>query len=195
MGGSHSNGWILAHTTGGDKTLKEALKSGALLGGEERIRQLGKLFTGGSFGAGSPTTDQANGSSHQIYSRLLKASYASDYNVIMNPKLMLRTRTYSLPSDMYGNLESRKEYSHSNPLDAVDEFTGNGGNETMTPHLSSLLDGIEVVGFETAAARNEMIQELKKRGIEMIRGASVEDRLVMRSNMKSAIEKVKKLWK
>jgi hypothetical protein len=112
----------------------------------------------------------------------------------MNPKMLLRTRAYSLYSDSYGNLASRKNGSPSNPLDSISKFKNSGGNETMLPQIVSLLDGVEVLAFDYADKRDELIQYLKKLGFEQIRGVPIEDRLVMRANLKQAIEKVRQTW-
>lgn len=173
--------------TGGEPT--PMILSGGALGAEERLRQ------SDTFNAGwSASSDQTYGSSHNIYTRLQSVGSTSGYNAFYNPSMMLRTRAYSFDSDNYGNLANRKAGSPSSPIDAMKKFSGTGGNETMLPHMATLLDGIEVYGFDYADKRNEMIQYLKALGIEEIRGLPVEDRLVMKSNVKAAIEKVKKQW-
>lgn len=189
-----ATGAILAHSTGGEPDTQGAMSSGGLISGEERIRQLGKIFTGGGYGSSSPVQDQGNGSSHQIYTRIVDKGSLAGYNVFMSPQMLLRTRTYSLSSDNYGNLASRKSGSPSNPLDAIAKFKNSGGNETMLPHIVSLLDGIEVLAFDYADKRNDLIQYLKKLGIEKIRGLPIEDRFVMRKDLQQAIEKVRQTW-
>lgn len=189
----YAQDFALVHSTG-QSDLTNVLTSGALLSGEERIRQIGKIYTGGGFGSGSPLTDQTNGSSHQIYTRIMGTHNASDYDVIIDPRVLLRTRLYSLGSDNYGNLASRKDGSPSHPVGAIKKFKGGGSNETMAPNSVTLFDTVEVVSVSTAAQRDKMIQELKKAGLETIRGLPVEDRIVVKANMKAAIEKIKKNW-
>jgi hypothetical protein len=81
----------------------------------------------------------------------------------------------------------------SNPKYALEKFTGSA-NETMLPHSAALLDIVEVYAFKDSAKRNHAIQALKKRGIEMIRGLPIEERLVMKANVLEALNKVKKQW-
>jgi hypothetical protein len=170
------------------------MSSGGLISGEERIRQLGKIFTGGGYGSSSPVQDQGNGSSHQVFTRIVDSSNLSGFNVFMSPRMLLRTRTFSLAHDSYGNLMSRKNGSPSNPLTTIQKFKNNGGDETMIPHIVSVLDGIEVLAFASETERNKMIQYMKKQGLDKIRGVPVEERFVMRANVKAAIEKVRKTW-
>lgn len=188
-----ATGAVLAHSTGGEPDANGAMSSGGLVGGEERIRQFGKIYTGGGYGSGSPLQDQGNGSSHQIYTRIQSASHVGA-NVVINPATLLRTRTYSLGSDSYGNLGSRKGSSPANPLDSVKKFMNGGGNETMIPHVATILDTIELLGFSSVMSRDAFIQKLKKLGITQIRGVNIEDRFVMQKDMKQAIEKIQKTW-
>ena len=186
--------FILGHTMTSEHT-EAVLMSGALLSGEERIRQIGAIYTGGTYGHSSALTDQSNGSSHQIYSRIVSSSLSSnDHNVILEPSLLLRTRTYSFSGDHYGNLAERKDDAPSHPVGAIKKFKDKH-NETMPPNMVSLLDSMMVVGVDDAATLNKIIAELKKAGIEKIRGVPVEERIVLRSKMKAAIAKIKATWK
>lgn len=169
----------------------DLVKAGGSLGAEERLRQAENFDAGGS--AWSAHSDQSKGSSHNIYTRLL--TKAGSQNAYFSPKMLLRTRTYSFGSDTYGALDSRKNSAPSSVTTAINNFKGDGNsNETMLPHMATLLDSVEIYVFDDAKAREEMIQLLKSKGIEMIRGLPIEDRLVMRSNLNAAIAKVKATW-
>jgi hypothetical protein len=184
----------LTHSTGNVSGSLGELESGALLGGEERIRQLGKIFTGGGYGQSSALSDQNNGSSHQIYTRMVSGgTLKNSNNYVLSPRLLLRTRTYSLTGDQYGKLDSRKSDTQSDLKDLVNNHK-DGGGETQTPHSATVLDGIEFVIFNDyeASAREEQIQKLKAQGLETIRGLPVEERLIFRKDLKKMIEKVKK---
>lgn len=179
---------VLASSTGSDPL--QLVLTGGGLSAEERLRQADYFIVGGSW---SPQSDQTYGSSHNIYTRVVTIDTTKNYNAIYNPKAMLRTRTYSFNSDSSGKLDSRKNGSPSDPIEVLNKFTG-GSNETMLPHMATMLDLVEVYGFDYAEKRNEAIQHLKKLGIEKIRGVPIEDRLVMRSEMNAAVDKMKKVW-
>lgn len=179
--------WLMSATGGEPNPM---IYTGGALSAEERLRQLDQFDAAGSWSASS---DQSYGSSHNIYTRVNKASEAKSFNAFYDPRMMLRTRTYSFNGDNYGNLDNRKSSSPSNPLDVLAKF-GGGSNETMLPHAATLLDGVEIYAFDYAEKRNEAIQHLKKMGIEMIRGLPIEDRLVMREKVQDAIAKVKATW-
>lgn len=189
------NAW-LGHSSGNTAGNLDEIEHGGLLGGEERIRQLGKIFTGGGYGSSSPISDQNNGASHQIYTRLVDASGLQHYNYVLSPRLMLRTRTYVLTGDQYGKLDSRKSDTQSDLMDLIDNHMGAGG-ELMTPHMATVLDGVEFIVFEEGdqSKREAQIQKLKALGLETIRGLPIEERLVMRMNLQASIQKVKETWK
>jgi hypothetical protein len=186
-------GKLLMSTTGGGASVwADRFKSGGLISGEERLRQLDEFVSGGYGSAGQ---DQQNGSSHYVYTRIMSESSASDgYDVIFSPALMRRTRSYSFASDNWGKLANRKKSAPSDILHSIDSFGGMGGNETMIPNTTTLLDALEVMIFDSTSARDKAIQDLKKAGLEQIRGLPIEDRLVMRENVQAAIQKVKEAW-
>lgn len=163
---------------------------------EERIRVLGSYVTNGM----SSGADQGNGASHIVYTRIGDTYKAKTASFIYHPRVLLRTRTFGYHTDHWGKPELRKDQAPSNPLDALDgygkEFGGSimDNNETDIPHAATLLDDLEMVIFDDINERNKVIQELKKKGLDMIRGLPVEDRLVMRQGVEAAIAKVKKTW-
>lgn len=188
------NDWMLATSTGGDPW--ERFKSGGLLAAEERMRQL-DLFVGASGGYGTAVQDQQNGGSHYIYTRLTTQSGASGYNVIYSPRTLLKTRTASYDHDAYGNVNKRKSNTPSDITFTTKKGSGwmsGGSNETDIPHSATLLDDVEILAFDNPVKLNEAIQELKKRGIDKIRGVPVEERLVLHSKMADAIAKMKARW-
>jgi hypothetical protein len=166
----------------------DAVKSGGAYSTEERTRLFGKWMTGMSSG-----TDQSYGSSNSIFTRLFSTKKHSGLSFIYNPRAMLRTRTYSFDQDRYGKLDARKLSAPSNPLEAWTEFTGSS-NETMIPNAAGLFGDLDAVIFENAQMLNAAIQELKKLGITEIRGVPIEDRLILRANLASAIQKLKETW-
>ena len=191
-------GFFLAHSSGNNPGDLNEIENGGLISGEERIRQLGKIYTGGGYGSSSPLSDQNNGSSHQIYTRLVGDTDTQQlqyYNYILNPRLLLRTRTYVLTGDQYGKLDARKQDTQSDLSDLISNHI-NAGGETMTPNMASILDGVELMIFDQGEEkkREAQIQKLKAMGLEEIRGLPIEDRLVMRQNFKAAIQKVKEAW-
>lgn len=105
---------------------------------------------------------------------------------------MLRTRTYSLHGDQFGKLDSRKSETQSSLKDLIKAHK-NGGGETQTPHSSTFLDSIEFVLFEAheAAKREEQIQKLKAKGLEMLRGLPIEERLIFRKDLSKQVNKVR----
>lgn len=192
-----NSGVLIITNSGGEPGDKGEIESGGLISGEERIRQMGKIHTGGEYGQGSALQDQGNGSSHQIYTRIRteKSLGSHGYSYILHPGLLSRTRTYSLASDSYGNLQSRKSGSPSDPLAMISAFSGASNNdETMTPNLASVLDSMELFIFDDYSKRDKYIQKLKKLGFAEIRGVKVEDRLVMRNDLSAAIAKIRKQW-
>lgn len=183
-----ATGKILGSTSSKEPVYK--VKSGGNLGAEERFRLTGQWNNGMS-----ATSDQTHGSAHNVYTRVngFDGGSYSGYRTFYDPAAMLRTRAYSFDSDNFGELNNRKGSSPTNPAYALKNFTS-GGNETLLPHGTSLMDTIEVYVFEKETARQEAIDFLKKRGIEIIRGLPVEDRMVMRSNLSNALKKVKASW-
>jgi hypothetical protein len=188
--------WYLTSRVGSsDGTILPVVKHGGALSAEERLRILDDFNAGGL--AMSAAEDQSShGSTNNIYMRLRSTLSNSNDNAVYAPHLMLRTRTYSFDHDAWGNHEKRVYSSPADVKYVIKEFTGGGHstNETVAPHYATILDGIEMYIFDLASERNEAIQELKKRGIEEIRGVPVADRLVMRSKMEDAIAKVKATW-
>ncbi len=184
----YGTGFVLASSTGSDPL--PLVLSGGGLSAEERLRQADAFDVPGSW---TPHSDQGYGSSHNIYTRVISPSAAKNFNVVYNPKAMLRTRTYSFNQDNYGKLYLRKSESPSDPVHVLNEFHGET-NETSLPHMATLLDIVELYSFDYAEKRNAAIQHLKKLGIEKIRGVPVEERLVMHADMAEALNKLKKSW-
>ncbi len=178
---------VVSNAYSGSHTL-DSVKSGGALSTEERLRMLGKWITGKSSGA-----DQGHGSANYVFTRIKPASTHNGFHYVYHPRTLMRTRTYSFNGDNFGELNNRKTSSPSNPVDAWTEFTG-GGNETMIPHGTGLFGDLEMIVFDDAKLLNEAIQFLKNLGFEKIRGVPIEDRLVLRLNLASAIAKLKKTW-
>jgi len=171
-----------------DDILK-VVKSGSAMSTEERLR-----FYSSFQSKTSSSDDQQNGAAHILFTRIQKGSMNSNANFIYHPRLMARTRTFSYGYDGWGKPGDREAKSPSNPLDAINEFSGST-NETNVPHAAALLDSMEMIIFDDHELRNEAIQYLKKLGIEEIRGLKIEDRIVMRQKVNEAIAKVKATWK
>jgi len=174
-------------TSSTNDPLRQSLVGGSL-GAEERLRQNGYWVNGMS-----ATTDQTNDSASNVYTRIHSISEHNSFNAFFDPAALLRTRTYSYSYDRYGDVQWKSSDAPSNPKYALEKFTGSA-NETMLPHSAALLDIVEVYAFKDSAKRNHAIQALKKRGIEMIRGLPIEERLVMKANVLEALNKVKKQW-
>ena len=147
---------VIASATGGEPN--PMIKAGAALGAEERLRQADQFMASGSWSAAS---DQSKGSSHNIYTRLVSDSTVTEYNAVYNPKMLLRTRTYSFGSDTYGDLSQRKAGAPANPLEAIKKFKGSGGNETMLPHMATLLDGVELRRITLESLRRHLGKQAK----------------------------------
>lgn len=190
------NGTMIAHGNNGkDARHFDYIKSGALTSTEERLRILGYYKEGAS-----SSSDQGHGSANFVFTRIAVGSAAKkgalygSHVMYWSPDVMAMTGTYSFDSDQFGELNNQSTGTPFNPMNALTGFTG-GGNETMVPNNISLLDFMEVMVFDTETERLKAIEEFKKKGIETLRGHSIEDRLVLRTKLDSALAKIKAAWK
>lgn len=179
---------------GKDNAILKYITSGGMLSTEERGRMA--PHTGAS-----QSEDQSRGGADYVYSRVAKGNNAfqsmgnlnkGGHTVFLSPEVLLSNDTYGYESDNFGDTDMMTT-SPYNPAEMLDWTYGN--NEVMIKNTLSILDYIELMVFDKATKRNEAIQRLKALGWEKIRGLPIEDRLVMRESLESAIQKVKASWK
>ena len=116
-----------------------------------------------------------------------------DHVAYWSPDVLTHVGTYSFTSDSYGrwsNLTSSNKY---NPVMSAKNNTS-GDNETLVQDAMSIFDYLEIMIFEDAAERNAAIQRLKKMGLDVLRGLPIEERLIMRENLKATLKKVRAQW-
>jgi hypothetical protein len=183
--------FIAIGNNGKDNSLLNYITTGGMLSTEERLRTIG-FKTGASSQA-----DQGTGGAASVFTRVakgatfLEGAMFGDHVAYWSPEVMAHTSTYSFTGDNYGNWDSY-ENAPNNPLKALKH--NSQGNETMVKHSLSLYDYMEVMVFSDAAKRNQAIQRMKALGIETLRGLPIEDRLVMRNQLKAALDKAKAQW-
>jgi hypothetical protein len=169
-------------------TMLNMVKSGGFYSTEDRPKILGEWSSGMS-----SSSDQGTGASNFVFTRLNLASQS--YQYYFSPETLARTSNYSFSGDSFGNINYRKNSSHFN----FEQGTKHAGssNETMIKHSLTVLDDMEIIGFDSVSDRKEAIAFLQSHGIYTIRGLPVGDRLVMLSEIKSAIKKInehRKTW-
>lgn len=177
---------VTGHGFTGSKTktlIDSMLGSGGLLGAEERLRVADSAHVGMS-----PHLDQKYGSSHFVYTRQF-SSTSTNWDIVLHPKSMLTTRTYSINADEYGKFSVRNDQSPTTPS-AVMKSHNSSSNETMIPWSTTILDDFGVVVLDPTL-RNYFIQELKKRGILEINGRPIEDIFVTETGRAAALAKFK----
>jgi hypothetical protein len=140
-------------------------RTGGLHSTESRLRALGTSVTGMS-----SASDTSHGSSGNVFTRLQSPSGAS---VMLNPRTLARTMSYSFNHDAFGDVGKRKSGSPFDMHTADSSYS----YEMCVPDAASLLDDIEVLSAGSASQRQQIINELKARGITTIRGVPVEDRI------------------
>jgi hypothetical protein len=180
-----------ASITGADGAYS-VVDSGALLSAEQRLRSLGNMMG---------SDDQMEGGSNSVFFRIYNDTKVNGIHFILHPRAMLRTSTRSFHhNDAFGSPEHNKNFVWSSPgkswMENVVDTVGKSGKETDLDNAASLFGDLEIIVFENHQAErlNDAIQKLKQRGIEEIRGVPIEDRLVLRTNLTKAIEKLKKTW-
>lgn len=179
---------------GKDNAILKYITSGGMLSTEER----GRISP---HKGASMSEDQSRGGADYVYSRVAKGSNATQnmgnlnkggHTVFLSPEVLLNNDTFGYESDNFGDTGMMNTTPY-NPAEWLDWTYGN--NEVMIKDTLSILDYIELMVFDNAAKRNEAIQRLKELGWEKIRNLPVEDRLIMRQDLASAIQKVKASWK
>jgi hypothetical protein len=158
-------------------------RSGGLYSSEARLRALGTHKPGMSW-----DSDQQHGSSGFVFLR--QNLSGSSYHVWVSPRVTAQLGSYSFGSDKFGEVTSRKEYSHWD-YGHHTQHSG-GGNEMMVPDAISLLDDIEVLKAYSETQRQKIIKDLKGFGITEIRGLPVEDRIVTEYGVSTALDKARK---
>jgi hypothetical protein len=180
---------------GKDKSLNLQIDSGGMISTESRLRILGRFKKGASSSA-----DQTSGGGDEIFTRLAIPGEGAEFTGSIygshvsywSPDAMRYTDTYSFNGDNFG----RKSYQVSgSPYDVKSTLNfGNAGNETMIPETLSIFDFLEIMVFDTQAGRQEAIDKMKKLGFDMLRGVPIEERFVMRADLKKALAKVRAQW-
>jgi hypothetical protein len=169
--------------------MAKVVRTGGSYSTEDRPKILGKW----SYGMSS-STDQSEGSSNFVFTRINLTGSA--YQYYFRPEALARTSNYSYGTDRFGRLSDRKSSAFFN-FDKSTSHSGTG-NETMIKHALTLLDDMELVGFSKQSERQEAIDFLHSHGIYSIRGLPITDRLVLTSEISTAIKKIKdhrKTWK
>lgn len=181
---------------GADNAILKYITSGGLLSTEMRLRTV-------PHSGASQSGDQESGGANYVYARVTKGSNEfnsmgnlskgdNNHVVFLSPEIVAHTSTFGYTSDNFGNTDSMTDsyYEASKLLD----MTGDT-NEVMIKDTLSIIDFIELMVFKDASKRNEAIQRMKALGWETLRGLPVEDRFVLRVNLKEALAKVKAAWK
>lgn len=195
------NNMIAIGNSGKDKSLLLYIQSGGMISTEERLRILGHFKEGKS-----SSDDQPSGGATNVFARVAKSGTGSEFQAgnlghgehvaYWSPDVFEETGTYAYASDTYGRLSARQG---SNPYDPLQSLNHGGStddtNEVMIGNSLSIYDHLEIMVFESASKRNEAIQKMKELGLDMLRGLPIEDRFVMRVDLKQAIAKAKAQWK
>lgn len=178
---------------GKDNSLLNYVKSGGMVSTEERLRLLGTWKKGAS-----SAEDQATGGGSNVFTRIAgpgklsekSGSLYGEHVAYWNPKVMAQAGTYSYDGDSYGNTSYLQSKNQLDPLKSLAE-NHDTDNETMIPNNLSIYDALEIMVFEDAQKRDQAIQEMKKRGLDILRGLPIEERLIMRSQLNATLKKVK----
>lgn len=161
-------------------------RTGGLFSSEGRLRALGVYKPGMSWGA-----DIEHGSSGTVFLRQNLGS--SSFNAWISPRVLARLKTYTFPSDEFGEIDSRRSQSYWD-FDEATKHTG-GSNEAMIPDAVTLLDDVELIKAYSEAQRKQIIKDLKDAGVTEIRGLPVEDRIITAGQLSASTAKVKDLLK
>jgi len=181
---------------GKDDSLLKYITSGGMASTEERLRLLGHYKTGAS-----SSEDQDTGGATGVFTRLAipggNAEYSGSmfgsYVAYWSPEVLTQTGTYSYTDDSYGRWSSLSSNNKYDPVESARKNT-DSSNETLVQNTMSIFDYLEVFSFENATKRNEAIQRMKALGFSTLRGMPIEDRFVMRENIKEAVAKVRASW-
>ncbi len=193
----HKAGHLIAiGNSGKDSSLLKYLTSGGMLSTEERLRVLGYFKNGAS-----STADQGTGGAAGVFTRIAHTGSTSEFQgsifgqhvAYWSPRVMAQVGTYSFNSDNYGNTSYLANENKLDPIKSLKEYSSTS-NETLVQHSMSIFDYLEVMVFEEATSRNEAIQRMKELGLSELRGLPIEDRFVMRVDLKTALAKVKAQW-
>lgn len=186
---------IAIGNSGKDKSLLNYITSGGMLSTEERLRVLGHFKEGTT-----STDDQQSGGANSVFTRIakpgatveMKGNIYGDHVAYWNPKVLMHTSTYSFSSDNYGRLTVMPS---ENPADITKALNhSDNGNETMVSDAMSIFDYLEIFVFEDLMKRDQAIQRMKALGFETLRGIPIEERFVLRVDLKKAMAKVKTTW-
>lgn len=160
-------------------------KSGGRISSSYRIDHIGQ--TVGAAGE-STSSDQAAGSGSYVFTR---QTAMDNYNMFVDPAVLLRVSTYSHPGDGFG---SKHQGSHSYSRDKDAKFDiegvlgfGSSGNETLIKNGISVAGSTMLLSFESSQRRKEMIDYYKSLGITEIMGRPIEEVFILQSNRSSAI--------
>jgi hypothetical protein len=193
-------GYMLACGTnadeGPDAVLQAFINSGGMLSTEERFRVLGTQKNGMS----SPA-DQNTGGANSNFLRIsapgggaeTSGAYFGSHIAYWNMDALKYNSTFSFAGDKFGEtslLSSLAPYKAS----GVKGFTENT-NETCTSDALSIFEFMEILVFKSQQERQKAIARMKELGIEELRGIPIEERLVMRQDLKAAMDKVRAQWK
>ena len=185
---------IAVGNSGKDKRHFDYIKSGGMIATEERLRILG-VFKQGT----SSTSDQDSGGATGVFTRIAQGSAEhsgaiyGEHVIYFNPRVMEQIGTYSYTSDRYGRVDDQEDFNKFDPISSL-KHNSSTGNETIVQNNISIADYLEIMVFENEKLRQEAIEEFKKLGLEMLRGVPIEERLVLRKNLDSAMAKVKEAW-
>ncbi len=160
------------------------VKAGGLYSTDDRPKMIGQWYEGQS-----SHSDQIYGSAAFVFTRIngVNSNFAQ---VHINPAVLARTSTYAFSGDKYGEIALRKSMSAFDFKNAT-KHTGHG-NETMIKHSLSFYDDIDLLVFSNPAVLKDALDFLQSRGVTMIRGLPITDRLVLQSGAEAARAKVKK---
>jgi len=156
-------------------------RTGGLLSTEARLRALGTSISGMS-----STSDMGSdkGSAGFLFTKPGTGGLSNQ--VRMHPRVLALTQAYGWGSDHFGDISQRKSLA---PF-SVASTSKVTGYELMLPDGVSLLDDIEQMEASGETQRQQIISELKAKGLTSIRGVPLEQRIVT-SIGGSALDQVK----
>lgn len=157
------------------------VRSGGLYASEARLRALGTHKTGMSW-----SDDMAKGSAGFVFTR---QNLGSGGAVYISPRVMARMNTYAFGEDKFGLAEARRTSAYFNIKKAT-SFAGSS-NEAMIQDAVTLLDDIELIQVSSSQQKQQIINDLKAKGVTSIRGLPVSDRVATIEEKTSALAKVK----
>jgi hypothetical protein len=103
--------------------------------------------------------------------------YSAD--VYYSPELLARTSTYAFRDDNFGDTTQRVNKAYFGFDKLANPHWNGRDNEVMVKYGTHMLDAIEAVVVPTPQAKADLVAWFHSRSVRVIRGLSVEDRIVV----------------